>query len=102
MPTSITTTHDNPGTSSPGSASHNPTVKGPAIKGPIKNETVENDSVKYGSVENLIEVTDLTVKMGNSTLVRDINLSIGRGEIVTLIGPNGSGKSTTIKAILAS
>ena len=100
MPTSITTTHDNPGTSSPGSASHNPTVKGPAIKGPIKNETVENDSVKYGSVENLIEVTDLTVKMGNTTLVRDINLSIGRGEIVTLIGPNGSGKSTTIKAIL--
>ena len=38
--------------------------------------------------------------MGGATLVHDVNLSIGRGEIVTLIGPNGSGKSTTIKAIL--
>ncbi len=32
--------------------------------------------------------------------MHDVNLSVARGEIVTLIGPNGSGKSTTIKAIL--
>lgn len=32
--------------------------------------------------------------------MHDINLSVSRGEIVTLIGPNGSGKSTTVKAIL--
>ena len=29
--------------------------------------------------------------------VKDVSLSIGRGEIVGYIGPNGSGKSTTIK-----
>jgi zinc transport system ATP-binding protein len=33
-------------------------------------------------------------------LIRDVDLRIARGEIVTLIGPNGGGKSTTAKAIL--
>ena len=30
-------------------------------------------------------------------LVRNVDLSVAPGEIVTLIGPNGSGKSTTAK-----
>ena len=32
-------------------------------------------------------------------LIRDIDLSIRRGEIVSLIGPNGSGKTTVAKAL---
>ena len=43
---------------------------------------------------------NLSVKLGNNTLIHDVSLSVSRGEIVTLVGPNGSGKSTTIKAIL--
>lgn len=35
-------------------------------------------------------------------LIRDIDLSIGRGEIVSLIGPNGSGKTTVAKALSGS
>ena len=34
------------------------------------------------------------------TAVRDLDLTIGRGEVLGLLGPNGSGKSTTIKMIL--
>ena len=37
------------------------------------------------------------VRRGDKWLVQGVDLSIRRGEIVTLIGPNGSGKSSTAK-----
>lgn len=33
-------------------------------------------------------------------LVRHVDMTVRRGEIVTIIGPNGSGKSTCVKALL--
>ncbi len=47
--------------------------------------------------ENLITLTNAGVRRGGRTLVEGVDLTIARGEIVTLIGPNGSGKSTTAK-----
>ncbi len=41
----------------------------------------------------------LTVGYGGVPLIRDIEIGIRPGEIVTLIGPNGSGKSTILKTI---
>lgn len=34
-------------------------------------------------------------------VLRDVNMAIAPGEIVTVVGPNGSGKSTLIRALLA-
>lgn len=50
--------------------------------------------------DTLVKVEDLSVVQHDRHLVHNVNLSVQRGEIVTIIGPNGSGKSTTLKAIL--
>lgn len=47
--------------------------------------------------ETLITLANAGVARGGRTLVSGVDLTIARGEIVTLIGPNGSGKSTTAK-----
>lgn len=49
--------------------------------------------------ETLLKLTNAGVRRGSRTLVQGVDLSIRRGEIVTLIGPNGSGKSTTAKMV---
>jgi branched-chain amino acid transport system ATP-binding protein len=47
----------------------------------------------------MLEIKNLNVWYGAIHAVRDISLSINKGEIVTLIGANGAGKSSTIRAI---
>jgi branched-chain amino acid transport system ATP-binding protein len=47
----------------------------------------------------LLEVRGLTVNYGGIQALRAIDLTIARGEVITLIGANGAGKSTTLRAI---
>ncbi len=44
-------------------------------------------------------VEHLTKKIGQQTILHDINLTIGDGEVVGLLGPNGAGKSTFMKIL---
>lgn len=48
----------------------------------------------------LLEINNLSVEVGGKQILKDINLSIKKGEIAILFGPNGSGKSTLIKSIM--
>jgi branched-chain amino acid transport system ATP-binding protein len=44
----------------------------------------------------LIDVQGLYAGYGGIPVVRDLNLTVGRGEVVALLGPNGAGKTTTL------
>lgn len=50
-------------------------------------------------MSHFFTVKQLTVGYDNQPLIRDINIELERGKILTLIGPNGSGKSTILKSI---
>ena len=49
--------------------------------------------------ERVIEIENLNKWFGDFHVLRDINMSVNRGEVVVVIGPSGSGKSTLIRCI---
>jgi branched-chain amino acid transport system ATP-binding protein len=48
----------------------------------------------------MLAVTDLHAYYGKSHILHGVTLTVGDGEIVSLLGRNGVGRSTTIKAIM--
>ena len=50
----------------------------------------------------LIKISSLDVKYGYKTVLKNMNLTLDSGEIVTIVGPNGSGKTTLFKAIIGA
>ncbi|MFG3002810.1 amino acid ABC transporter ATP-binding protein [Streptomyces calvus] len=51
------------------------------------------------AVEPLIELRSVNKYFGDLHVLRDIDLTVGRGEVVVVIGPSGSGKSTLCRAV---
>lgn len=47
----------------------------------------------------MIEIKHLAKSFGDLQVLKDINLTINKGEVVTIIGPSGSGKSTLLRCI---
>src|SRR3954469_11282949 len=51
------------------------------------------------SAEKVIDVTGVTKRFGQKTVVDQVDLQVHRGEIYGFLGPNGSGKTTFIRML---
>jgi len=51
--------------------------------------------------EHMLSVQKLSAWYGAARILYDLDLTVGRGEVVALMGRNGAGKTTTMKAIMA-
>ncbi len=47
----------------------------------------------------IIQIQDLTLQLGQSTILQQVNLSIFKHEVLALIGPNGAGKSSLLQVM---
>ena len=47
-----------------------------------------------------LRITDLHAFYGESHILHGVDLTVNRGEVVTLLGRNGAGRTTTLKSIM--
>jgi zinc transport system ATP-binding protein len=50
--------------------------------------------------QNLLTVNAVSLTLWDKVVLRDIHLSVAKGQVVTLIGPNGAGKTLLVRVIL--
>ncbi len=50
-------------------------------------------------MENIIEIKNVNKSYGDKPVVKNVSLTIKKGEFVTLLGPSGCGKTTTLRMI---
>jgi zinc transport system ATP-binding protein len=60
------------------------------------------DNMENKSSEIAVKVNGVNVVYGDMTIIEDINLTVKKNEILSIVGPNGSGKTTLLKTILGS
>jgi branched-chain amino acid transport system ATP-binding protein len=57
-------------------------------------------AARHAAAGAALTVAGLAAGYGDTPTISDVDLTVYRGEIVTVLGPNGAGKSTLLKAVL--
>ena len=67
----------------------------------MQNDQQDSNSAPTTQVSNeaVIKITDMNKWYGQFHVLKDINLTVHRGERIVICGPSGSGKSTLIRCI---
>lgn len=52
------------------------------------------------ATETLLSVSNLTVRFGQQTVLKNLNFEVKRDETIAIIGPNGAGKTVLFRALL--
>jgi len=57
------------------------------------------DTVEQKTVTGIVEITGLRKRFGTNEVLKGIDLSVKRGEVIAIIGKSGSGKSTLLRSV---
>ena len=49
---------------------------------------------------SLLEIENLSLRIGETPILKDVDLTIGAGEVMGLVGESGSGKSMTALTVM--
>jgi zinc transport system ATP-binding protein len=70
------------------------------ISGPSRARSDDMFSIRFHREGLALEVRGLRVSLGETEVLRGIDLHVPKGRIVAVIGPNGSGKTTLLRCLL--
>jgi lipopolysaccharide export system ATP-binding protein len=62
--------------------------------------TVDAQVADPAAPASRLEALHLQKSYGSRTVVKDVSLAVGKGEVVGLLGPNGAGKTTSFYMIV--
>src|SRR5689334_24724103 len=69
----------------------------PRIK---RKRTLDPNTREHCMSTPALQIKDLHAWYGESHILHGVDLTVSRGEVVTLLGRNGAGRTTTLRAIM--
>ena len=62
-------------------------------------EIISRKNKKDKNMAEILKIVNLNKKFGNLEVLKDVNLSLNEGEILSVLGDSGCGKSTLLRII---